>query len=217
MKGNPVKMGSALERFEAWHANKVVAWPIVGLACPLPDRSAAAPKKFVNGGVPFVPIAHLDLTQRQRSVGQALTLIDVENGVFPHHGNDARCRFIRALIADLELLDEIDPCAVLALALAPNSKACLKVRYRGVRYPAAWAIQSRMTLQPEYGLLLTALHGTLWPAVADHGLIHGGAPRSNSATIFADTSAYRSRFMGWPRRCPANANGRTFGQLAHGC
>ena len=45
------------------------------------------------------------------------------------------------------------------------------------------------TLQPEYGRFVTAFCGTFCPAVADHGLIHGAAPRSNSATMRADTSA----------------------------
>jgi hypothetical protein len=55
-----------------------------------------------------------------------------------------------------------------------------------------------MTLQPEYGRPETAFCGTFWPAVADHGLIHGAAPRSSSATIRPDTSEYRSRFITWP-------------------
>jgi len=37
--------------------------------------------------------------------------------------------------------------------------------------------------------LLTALHGVFAPAVADHGLIHGAAPLSNSTTMRLDTSA----------------------------
>src|ERR1700735_1956943 len=40
-----------------------------------------------------------------------------------------------------------------------------------------------------------ALHGVFAPRVADQGLIQGAAPRSNSATMRADTSAYRSRFI----------------------
>jgi hypothetical protein len=37
--------------------------------------------------------------------------------------------------------------------------------------------------------LVAALHGVFMPAVADQGLIHGAAPRSNSATMRVDTSA----------------------------
>src|SRR5260370_19097702 len=73
--------------------------------------------------------------------------------------------------------------------LPPNSRACLNVRKRGVRYPAAWAIHNRTTLHPEYGRLLTALHGVFAPGLADHGLTQGAAPSSNSATMRADTSA----------------------------
>src|ERR1700732_3164287 len=73
------------------------------------------------------------------------------------------------------------PCSPLR-TLPPNSRACLKVRKRGVRYPAAWAIHNRTTLHPEYGRLLTALHGVFAPGVADHGLTQGAAPFSHSAT-----------------------------------
>src|SRR6266446_10477801 len=57
---------------------------------------------------------------------------------------------------------------------------------------------SRITLQPEYGRFVTAFCGTFWPGVADHGLTQGAAPRSSSARMRADTSAYRSRFIARP-------------------
>jgi hypothetical protein len=65
----------------------------------------------------------------------------------------------------------------------PASIACLNVSERGVDQPRLHASDSRITLHPEHGRHVTALCGTLWPAVADHGLIHGAAPRFNSATI----------------------------------
>src|SRR5215203_1080644 len=61
-----------------------------------------------------------------------------------------------------------------------------------------------MTLQPEYGRLVTAFCGTFWPGVADQGLTHGSAPRSNSATMRAETSAYRSRIT--LLRCQSRAS-----------
>ena len=39
------------------------------------------------------------------------------------------------------------------------------------------------------GRLLTALRGVFAPGVADHGLAHGAAPASSSATMRAETSA----------------------------
>jgi hypothetical protein len=48
--------------------------------------------------------------------------------------------------------------------------------------------------------LVAALHGVFAPAVADHGLIQGAAPPSNSAIIRVETSAYKSRFTTQPRR-----------------
>src|SRR5262245_40479545 len=52
-----------------------------------------------------------------------------------------------------------------------------------------------MMLHPEYGRFVAALQGVLAPGVADQGLIHGAAPASSSATMRAETSAYKSRFM----------------------
>jgi hypothetical protein len=42
------------------------------------------------------------------------------------------------------------------------------------------------------------LHGVFVLGVADHGLIQGAAPVSSSATMRAETSAYKSRFMRTP-------------------
>src|SRR3954454_7798321 len=46
-----------------------------------------------------------------------------------------------------------------------------------------------VTLHPEYGRFVAALHGVFAPAVADQGLIHGAAPASSSATMRDETSA----------------------------
>jgi hypothetical protein len=43
--------------------------------------------------------------------------------------------------------------------------------------------------------LVIALQGVFMPAVADHGFTHGAAPCSNSVTIRAETSEYKSRRM----------------------
>ena len=52
-------------------------------------------------------------------------MIDVEHGIFPHHGNDARFAFLAIPIGDLKLLHEIDFGAVLALAHMPARVECL--------------------------------------------------------------------------------------------
>ena len=73
----------------------------------------------------LVGIAHLCLAQRQNAVGQAFALIDVENGVFPHHGNDAGFAFLAVPVGDLELFHEIDLGAVLAFAHVAAQLQCL--------------------------------------------------------------------------------------------
>jgi hypothetical protein len=54
---------------------------------------------------------------RVDAIRKVLALVDIEDGIFAHHRDQARCGVIvRALVADLQLLNEIDLGAVLALA-----------------------------------------------------------------------------------------------------
>ncbi len=111
-----VEMRRALKGFEARQANEIIAGPVIGFAEPLADADAAAPQETINGRVALIGIAYLHLAQRQNPIGQAFALIDVENGVFAHHGDDARFAFLAVLVGDLELLHKIDLGAVLAFA-----------------------------------------------------------------------------------------------------
>src|SRR5438552_9657298 len=79
---------------------------------------------------------------------------------------------------------------------APQSNACLNVTNLGKPNPRALqAIQSRTTLQPEYGRPVAAFRATLPPATGLQGFTHGTAPRSNSPMMRVVTSSYKSLRM----------------------
>jgi glutathione S-transferase len=101
VESGPVKMRGTLERLEARQADEVIAGPIIGFSEPFSDAGAAARQETINRCVALIGIAHLHFAQRQHAVGQAFTLVDIEHGVFPHHGNDARFAFIAVSVGDL--------------------------------------------------------------------------------------------------------------------
>src|ERR1700674_3190925 len=115
MKGDAIKVRRALEGFEARHADEIVAGTVVRFACAFPDRRAAARKELIDGRVALVTVARFDLAQRQNAVRQALTLIDIEHCVSPHHGHDLYVA-VAVLVLNVQSLDKKHSITVLPLA-----------------------------------------------------------------------------------------------------
>ena len=83
----------------------------------LTDIGASCAQERVGKLVAGVGIANADGLPGIDAVGQILALIDIENRILAHHRDQARRRVIvLALLANLQLLHEIDLGAVLALA-----------------------------------------------------------------------------------------------------
>src|ERR1700675_3368928 len=104
MKRNAVKGSCALERFEAWKADEIIARSVISLAMAFADGCARRRKEFVYRCVAFIRVASLDRTLRRNMCGQAFALINVENGVGFHYRNDFGITLAAVLIDDLQPL-----------------------------------------------------------------------------------------------------------------
>src|SRR4051794_14548605 len=92
------------------------------------DVGASRPQDRVGKLVARVGIANTGWLPGVDGVGQVLALIDIENRIFAHYRDQAPCgAIVRARVLNLELLDEIDLGAVLALAhVAAQLRSLLK-------------------------------------------------------------------------------------------
>ena len=113
------------QRLECRHRNEVVAWDVVSLAMPLANICASRLQELIRKPVPSVGIAHAHWLAGSDAVGQTVALIDVEDGLFTQHRDQAAFRILAVAVLHLQLLDEVNLRAVLAFAHMAAGFECL--------------------------------------------------------------------------------------------
>jgi len=112
-----VEVIRALEPGECRHRDKISARHIVGFAVALADVGASFAQECVGKLIARVGIADAHWFPTDDAVGEVLALVDIENRILAHHWDQA-CRraIVHALVADLQLLHEINFRSALAFA-----------------------------------------------------------------------------------------------------
>ncbi len=139
--------GAAGETCKFGHNDMVSRRAVIGRTALLEDSRAAAAQRRLGFLVALNAGDQLQrLAGKFRLVGQAVDLVDIENGVGAQHGHRALDFFagLLVLVGDVELFEENDLCALFALA-----DGAAKIEGLLERHPGAAAQAFLLVSQPQ--------------------------------------------------------------------